>query len=106
MCFQQGTHSWRESCDLAASDFVPSEKLILFAFRAVGAFEATNQEHSHTQGYQDGEHARIRSDPVNQIMHTHPRPASAPNPPSWIDTGGGKKARSRPRSGGPSLPLN
>jgi hypothetical protein len=49
-----------------ASDLrlVPAEKVVLFAARAVGALEAADQENCHSQRDQDGQHARVRRNPV------------------------------------------
>lgn len=45
-------------------EFVAIEDLVLVAARAIGALETANEKNSHSQCDQDGEHARVRFDPM------------------------------------------
>jgi hypothetical protein len=54
-----------ERAEAAKLHLVPVENLILFTAGAVCALKAANQENSHPQGDQNGQHARVRSEPVN-----------------------------------------
>ena len=55
--------------DGAASQLVASEDLILFAFGAVGAFEAADKQNRYSERHQDSQHARVRCDPMEEVMH-------------------------------------
>ena len=67
-------------CRWWKSDFVPVENLILLAAGTIGALKAADEENCHSQGNQNGQHAGIRSEPMNQGVHNSGRPALASNP--------------------------
>ena len=57
-----------------ALQFVPRENLVLFAAGAIGAFETADKQNRHPERHQDSQHARVRCDPVEQVMHMPRRP--------------------------------
>lgn len=46
------------------SELVPIEEFVFVAAGAVRALQAANKKNSHSQCNQDGEHARVRFDPM------------------------------------------
>jgi hypothetical protein len=56
------------------SDFMPLEKVVLFAARALRAFEAANQQNPYGQGDEHRQQSRIRRKPMNQNMHKCRKP--------------------------------
>ena len=50
-------------------NFAASEEVVFFAARTVRALETAHQQNRYTQSHQDGQHSRIRSEPMNHGMH-------------------------------------
>ncbi len=51
------------------SDFMTLEKVVLFAARALRAFQAADQQNAHGQGDEHRQQSRICRKPMNQNMH-------------------------------------
>ena len=63
--------NWRRRAEAAQLHFVATEDVILFAAGAVGALEAADEEHSHSQGDQDGQHTCVRRIQCNRLCICH-----------------------------------
>jgi hypothetical protein len=52
-----------------ALNLAATEKIVLLAAPAIRALETADEQNRHAHSYKDGQHIRIRNEPMDHAMH-------------------------------------